>query len=538
MTRKKMMGIVGCSITLMFAAMAWTSPVPDTGQTKCYDITGKSIKCPSFGEDLYGQDGNYSINSPSYTKLDHNGKVLDDSATSWVMVQDNVTTLIWEVKTNNDGVTNYNDIHDSDNIYTWFYPDESSSGIQGNGTDTQDFIESLNISKFGGYNDWRLPSAKELNYLINYNSLDVSINKYYFPNTAYSKYWSSTTLGSDSSNAFYVDFASSYSCLPSYFNEVKSKHFCVRAVRGKKSQPIYVDNGNGTVTDSTTGLMWQQATPDGDKSFKQALNYCKNLNLGGHEDWRLPSFYELLSLVDFASQKPSINKIYFPDTPLTSYWSSTICEKPPFYFSQTLAVWVLYFIYGGSHLAPHTGALRFGDYILRDDVVRAVRGGQNRLLHHLYILEPTQGEFLQIGTTKVLKWETSNIPGDIDIYISRDGGKNFDFIATSPNTGSWTWGVQGQESSNCMLKILPKSNPSKGTINGLFSIFKAPAMKGDLNADGSVNLKDAKMAFWVMIGQNPAELDIEADVNNDKKIGIAELVYIIQMIVNGKSDNK
>ena len=86
-------------LAISVCAFAW--PVPDTGQTECYDNEGK-IRCPQPGEDFYGQDGNYSINPPSYTKLDGQGYDLPDSATEWVMVRDNVTGLIWEVKTNTD----------------------------------------------------------------------------------------------------------------------------------------------------------------------------------------------------------------------------------------------------------------------------------------------------------------------------------------------------------------------------------------------------------------------------------------------------
>ena len=45
---------------------AW--PIPDTGQTKCYNNTTE-IPCPAPGEPFYGQDGNYTINPPSYTKV-------------------------------------------------------------------------------------------------------------------------------------------------------------------------------------------------------------------------------------------------------------------------------------------------------------------------------------------------------------------------------------------------------------------------------------------------------------------------------------
>lgn len=52
----------------MVTAIAWAAPVPDTGQTKCYN-NGVEITCPSPGQAFYGQDANYSINPLSYTNI-------------------------------------------------------------------------------------------------------------------------------------------------------------------------------------------------------------------------------------------------------------------------------------------------------------------------------------------------------------------------------------------------------------------------------------------------------------------------------------
>jgi len=60
------------------AARVNGTPLPDTGQTTCYDDKGNVIGCPESGERFYGQDANYLINPPSYTKLDENGNDLPD----------------------------------------------------------------------------------------------------------------------------------------------------------------------------------------------------------------------------------------------------------------------------------------------------------------------------------------------------------------------------------------------------------------------------------------------------------------------------
>ena len=70
-----------CIASMLYAASATAAllPVPDTGQTLCYNTSGSVITCPSPGQDYYGQDGNYTINPMSYTKLDSNGNALPDS---------------------------------------------------------------------------------------------------------------------------------------------------------------------------------------------------------------------------------------------------------------------------------------------------------------------------------------------------------------------------------------------------------------------------------------------------------------------------
>jgi len=82
----------------------------------------------------------------------------------------------------------------------------------------------------------------------------------------------------------------------------------------------YVNNGNGTVTDTSTGLMWQQDTARDDQgnydtmTWEEALAYCESRTLGGHTDWRLPTIKELRSLVDYTRYNPAINTTYFPNT--------------------------------------------------------------------------------------------------------------------------------------------------------------------------------------------------------------------------------
>ena len=324
--RNELTGIFVCFALLLFAAHAFAAPVPDTGQTKCYNDKVE-IPCPSSGQPFYGQDANYNINPISYTKLDGNGNDLPDSATSWVTVRDNVTGLIWEMKTNKDGVKNYNDPHDADNTYTWYDRNPATNGgyagTPGNGTDTEDFIKALNDAKYGGYSDWRLPTTKELSYIVNYSfSSGSMIDTRYFPNTAANFYWSSTAYIGLKYGAFCGHFESGQ---VNGEYEYKDSMVYARAVRGGQSGSgvgSYTDNGDGTVTDTFTGLTWQQAGLSSE-TWEQALTYCEGLSLGGHTDWRLPTIKELLSMVDYSQIDPAINITYFPEMKSYFYWSST-----------------------------------------------------------------------------------------------------------------------------------------------------------------------------------------------------------------------
>ena len=196
-------------VSLFQCSLAQTfKPFPDTGQTKCYNDTHE-IPCPSSGQPFYGQDAQHPRVPRSYTKLGHGGTVLPDNAIhvddggKWIMTRDNVTGLIWEVKTSAN----------SWDEYTW-------SGAQ------DQFIPGLNNATFGGFSDWRLPDVKELSsllYLTNDNLIDLT----WFPNNEpHPPYWSSTPDVSTTYAAWWVDFK--HGCVD---KTNKSNWYSVRAVR-------------------------------------------------------------------------------------------------------------------------------------------------------------------------------------------------------------------------------------------------------------------------------------------------------------------
>ena len=67
----------------------------------------------------------------------------------------------------------------------------------------------------------------------------------------------------------------------------------------------YVDNGDGTITDMVTGLMWQKSQTD--MAWADAETNAENANTGGHNDWRVPTIKELYSLIVFTGNQGTGN---------------------------------------------------------------------------------------------------------------------------------------------------------------------------------------------------------------------------------------
>jgi hypothetical protein len=143
-----------------------------------------------------------------------------------------------------------------------------------------------------------------------------------------------------------------------------SGHFgnYVRAVRGAESYGgnDFVENGDGTVTDRATGLMWQKTDSGAGMEWEDALAYAEGATTAGYDDWRLPNVKELQSIVDdthspsagdAADLGPAIDTDFFDITELAEgttdydpdygyYWSSTSAifgPGTPYYYAWYVA---------------------------------------------------------------------------------------------------------------------------------------------------------------------------------------------------------
>ena len=114
------------------------------------------------------------------------------------------------------------------------------------------------------------------------------------------------------------------------------------------------------VLDTTTNLMWAVEVLS-KRTFKKALEAPKKLSIAGFKDWRLPTVEELFCLADRTRYEPAIDTDYFPKTPSSWFWSSTVDASSP-----SDCAWLVYF-YGGLSVWYGQG---------HEGFVRAVRPGQ------------------------------------------------------------------------------------------------------------------------------------------------------------------
>ena len=330
--------LAASSTTTLGAAQTYT--IVDTGQTKCYDNRNE-IAPPKPGQPFYGQDAQFHNHPASYT-LGADG----------LTVHDNLTGLTWQRSPDTDG--------------------DGSLTRRDKLTlrQAQALPAKLNAAKFGGFDDWRLPTIKELYSLFDARGTDPSgpggndtskltpfIDTKFFK-FAYgdpragervidSQYASGTKYVGRGAHGFDKLFGVNFAdgrikgydlFMPGGRMEKTFFVLCVRGNPGYGKNDFH-DNGDGTITDRATGLIWSKSDSGKGMNWQEALAWVQRKNAEkflGHDDWRLPSVKELQSIVDYTrspdtTQSPAIDPLFN----CTSFDNEAHQTDYPFYWSAT-----------------------------------------------------------------------------------------------------------------------------------------------------------------------------------------------------------
>lgn len=275
MKKKLLFGFLFLNSTLFFGqnVSKTIQLLPDTGQTSSYTTT-------------FGEDHDYSINTPSFTN-NGNGTITD-----------NVTGLMWQQ-------------------------------VDGGEMTFENAITYCNTLTLGGLSGWRLPTPIEAYSILNHQNSNPAINTNFFTLTTAEYWWTSAYENNSTTKVWCTNSGGGIGNHPKIetVSAGGTKKFHARAVRNITSPTTianhFTDNGDGTITDNLTQLIWQKIPNANLFTWEQAISYAEGLTIGTNSDWRLPNIKELQSINNELTTNPSVFAPYFSSVGVHNYWSST-----------------------------------------------------------------------------------------------------------------------------------------------------------------------------------------------------------------------
>jgi hypothetical protein len=183
--------------------------------------------------------------------------------------------------------------------------------------DAQTHCEALELD---GNTGWRAPARIELVSLLDLGLAAPRVDPDVFGGELGVQWTMSTADNPD--KAWIVPFSDAGTAL---YAVAKTTTLPVRCVRTETPPPAitaqFVNNGDGTVSDAVTGLMWLEQPTN--HTLSSALGYCADLSYAEHDDWALPTVTELLTLIDESATNPALDPSVFVSVQGLGYYAST-----------------------------------------------------------------------------------------------------------------------------------------------------------------------------------------------------------------------
>jgi hypothetical protein len=296
----------------------------ETDQDHCYDKSGEAVPCIGSGQDgerrpcQSDPEGRFTV---------HDG-----------VVTDNRTGIRWSQSASPEPFP-----------MVW--------------AEAFEYVEQLNESRYHGFQNWRLPSRRELFSLISHQQVNPALPKGHpFTHVFHGYYWTATPCTRLPDQAWYVHLGGGR-----VYRGMKVGSYLVWPVVSSPRNDEWPANRfamkNHTITDCRTQRMWlgPGARIKSPVTWEEALQQVDTMNFHnafGYGDWRLPNIRELEGIVDLNVHSPAFPGCFSHSTVADGFWSSTTSVY------ETRYAWVLY---------PQDGAVGVGYKALSDFSVWPVR---------------------------------------------------------------------------------------------------------------------------------------------------------------------